>query len=180
MQEENEEFRISEDEFVQQLVIHQAALRAYARRMVPDWALVDEAMQEASVVMWQKRSELRSLDGFLPWARVVLRYKCLRQTQVLRQHRPVFGDDLLQLLAEQPVRAGSERLSDHMNFLQQCLRLFSVEQRELLLAPHSEQSSVVSLAEQRRKSVNALYKLLGRLRQRLSDCLRRRISMEIT
>ncbi|MFZ9092205.1 MAG: hypothetical protein ACO3FE_19185 [Planctomycetaceae bacterium] len=48
MQEENEEFRISEDEFVQQLVIHQAALRAYARRMVPDWALVDEAMQEAS------------------------------------------------------------------------------------------------------------------------------------
>ena len=66
MQKENEEFRISEDEFVQQLVTHQAVLRAYARRMVPDWALVDEAMQDASVVMWQKRFELRSLDGFLP------------------------------------------------------------------------------------------------------------------
>ncbi len=179
MQKENEEFRISEDEFVQQLVTHQAVLRAYARRLVPDWALVDEAMQDASVVMWQKRFELRSLDGFLPWARVVLRYKCLRQIQMLRQHRPVFGDELLQLLAEQPVRPGSERLSDHMSFLQQCLRLFSAEQRELLLAPHSDEFSVVSLAEQRRKSANALYKLLGRLRQRLSDCLRRRISMEI-
>ena len=59
-------------------------MRGYARSLVPDWDLVDEALQEASVTMWQKRGQLQSPDGFVPWARVILRFKCLQQLEKLR------------------------------------------------------------------------------------------------
>ena len=45
------------------LVYHEPVLRAYARAIVPDWELVDEAIQEASITMWQKREQLQERDG---------------------------------------------------------------------------------------------------------------------
>jgi RNA polymerase sigma-70 factor (ECF subfamily) len=89
MDDERPQFELTEPDFLELLVKHEPALRAYARGLVPDWDLVDEALQEASVTMWQKRGQLESADGFVPWARVVLRYKCLRQLEILRSRRPL-------------------------------------------------------------------------------------------
>ena len=84
MDNEQPQFELTESAFLTLLVKHEPSLRVYARSLVPDWDLVDEALQEASVTMWQKREQLESLDGFVPWARVILRFKCLRQVEKLR------------------------------------------------------------------------------------------------
>jgi len=100
MDDEKPRFELSEPDFLALLVKHEPALRAYARSLVPDWDLVDEALQEASVTMWQKRDQLESADGFMPWARVILRFKCLRQLEKLRSRRPLLSDEMLETLAE--------------------------------------------------------------------------------
>ena len=69
--------RTPETEFMRLFVQHEAVLRGYARSLLPDWNSVDDALQEASVTMWQKLGQLDSEQGFLPWAKVILRYKCL-------------------------------------------------------------------------------------------------------
>ena len=43
---------LSETEFLALLVKLEQGLRAFARVLVPDWDLVDESLQEASVTMW--------------------------------------------------------------------------------------------------------------------------------
>ena len=62
--ETQSEFELNEANFFRLYVKHEPTLRAYARSIVPDWNLVDEAMQEASVVMWQKRNQLNDEEGF--------------------------------------------------------------------------------------------------------------------
>jgi RNA polymerase sigma-70 factor, ECF subfamily len=178
MDDERPQFELTEPDFLELLVKHEPALRAYARGLVPDWDLVDEALQEASVTMWQKRRQLESADGFVPWARVVLRYKCLRQLEKLRSRRPLLSDEMLQALAERGESRSAEDATARERALHTCLDQFSAEHRELLLAPHCSTTTVVKLAERRKKSPNALYKLLARLREQLTECIRLRMTAE--
>jgi RNA polymerase sigma-70 factor (ECF subfamily) len=176
MNDESRKFELKEDDFVALLVKFEPALRGYARSLVPDWDLVDEALQEASVTMWQKRSQLEAADGFMPWARVILRFKCLRQVEKLRSQRPLLSDEMLTMLAERFENRSLEDATARSKALHLCLDQFSAEHRELLLAPHSATTSVVDLAERRRKTPNTLYKLLARLREQLTECIRLRIA----
>lgn len=172
------QFELQERDFLALLVKHEPALRAYARSLVPDWDLVDEALQEASVTMWEKRGQLKSKEGFAPWARVILRFKCLRQVEKLRSRRPLLSDKMLEILAERGESRSAEESTARAQALHACLNQFSEQHRELLLAPHSSTYTVVDLAERRNRSENSLYKLLGRLREQLIDCIRLRTAAE--
>jgi RNA polymerase sigma-70 factor (ECF subfamily) len=99
--------------------------------------MVDEALQEASVTMWQKRGQLAAADGFMPWARVILRFKCLRQVEKLRARRPLLSDEMLTTLAERFENRSLDDATARGKALNLCLGQFSAEHRELLLAPHS-------------------------------------------
>lgn len=180
MDEESPQFNLSEAEFLALLVKHEPVLRAYARVIVPDWDLVDESLQEASVTMWQKRGQLAGADGFLPWAKVILRFKCLRQVERLRQRRPLLSDAMLETLVDRGAGGSAIEATQRGVALNECLKQFSAEHRELLLAPHGSTDTVVSLARRRKKSPNALYKSLGRLRAQLMKCIRHRLAAEST
>jgi RNA polymerase sigma-70 factor, ECF subfamily len=69
-------------------------------------------------------------------------------------------------------------VSDHERALQTCLNQFSLEHRQLLLAPHRSTTSVVNLAASLGKSPNSLYKILARLREQLTECIQLRIAAE--
>lgn len=172
------EFILSEAEFLTLLVKHEPAFRGYARSILPDWNLVDEALQEASVTMWQKRDQLENAGGFAPWGKVILRFKCLSQIEKLRARRPLLSDELLEKLAERSNRRSDEDTSCRGRALYTCLNHFSPEHRDLLLAPHRSTDSVVEIAERQKRSPNSLYKLLGRLRERLAECIRLKIASE--
>ena len=178
MDDVSSQFELSEQDFLALLVKHEPAFRAYARSIVPDWDLVDEALQEASVVMWQKRGQLESTDGFLPWARVILRFKCLRQVEKLRSQRSLLSEEVLAVLADRGESRSADTIAARGRALHDCMQQFSAEHRELLLAPHSSTTSVVQLAEHRGKTPNALYKLLTKLRDQLADCIRLKLAVE--
>lgn len=167
-----------EANFMRLFVTHEPVLRAYARSMLPDWASVDDAIQEASVTMWQKLEQLDTEDGFLPWAKVILRYKCLQLVERLRREKPLLSDEVLRLLADEADRSTPDGLATLRGALELCLGEFSEPHQQLLLAPYVEAGRVKGLAEQTGKSANALYKLLGRLREKLSSCIELRVGAE--
>ncbi|MFM1801954.1 MAG: hypothetical protein RJA81_1306 [Planctomycetota bacterium] len=179
MNNDDSKFELSEAAFLKLLVKHEPSLRAYARSLVPDWNHVDEALQEASVTMWQKRGQLTSSDGFVPWAKVILRFKCLRQVEKLRSERLLLCDEIILNLADRGENRSEAETAARGLALHECLQQFSSEHRELLLAPHSSTTSVVELAVLRKKTPNALYKLLGRLREKLAGCIRLKLTTEV-
>ena len=144
--------------FLREFVKHEPALRAYARALLPDWNAVDEAIQEASVVMWRKIDQLQSENDFLPWAKTVLRFEALKQRRKFARDKHVFNDELIQVLA-------NEELDDETPFtsmqeaLGGCLDKMSPSNRELVMAPYHAEQAVTDIAEKSGRTVNSLYKL---------------------
>tara|TARA_R110002049_G_scaffold285698_1_gene466648 strand:+ start:8319 stop:8888 length:570 start_codon:yes stop_codon:yes gene_type:complete len=169
----------SESDFMRLIIAHEPALRAFARTLLPHWNLVDEVIQEASVTLWQKFDQLRSEDGFLPWAKVVVRYKCLSVIDSSRRDRHVFSDGVLELLADEAEAFDAEYQASTMTALRDCLAKFSLPHQELLLAPYLSDGGIKTLALQAGKSPNSLYKLLGRLREKLATCVESHLTHEV-
>lgn len=178
MNTQSSEFELSEEVFLRLLVKHESVLRAYARSIVPDWNLVDEAIQEASVVMWQKREQLREESGFAPWAKVILRFKCLRQIEKLRLERPILSDAMIATLTNRHDVSATGIDRDKTTAFKKCFRELSSDHQKLLLAPHTPNISLASIAAEKKRTANALYKAMGRLRKKLSSCIRKRLISE--
>ena len=78
MPDNQDKSTLNEADFMRLLLRHENALRAFARSLLPDWDAVDDVLQDASVIMWQKLSQLDDEEGFLPWGRVIVRFHCYR------------------------------------------------------------------------------------------------------
>ena len=169
-----------EGDFMRLIMTHEPALRAFARTLLPHWNLVDEVIQEASVTLWQKFDQLGSEDGFLPWAKVIVRYKCLSVIDSVRRDRHVFSDGVLEMLADEAERLDADHQVSTVAALRSCLDRFSQPHQELLLAPYVSHGGIKALATQAGKSPNALYKLVGRLRDKLTTCIQRNLAGEVS
>lgn len=160
------------------LMRHEPALRAYSRSILPSWNLVDEIIQESSLTIWEKFAQLENEDGFLPWAKVIVRFKCLSALGKLRRDQQIFSEGVLELLADEAEAFDVEEREQSMLALRSCLESFSKPHQELLLAPYSGNGQVTRLAGQANKSANSLYKLLGRLRVKLATCIESKLGQE--
>ena len=156
--------------FLREFVKHEPALRAYARALLPDWNAVDEAIQEASVVMWRKIDHLKSGNDFLPWAKTVLRFESLKQRRKFARDKHVFNDELIQVLAHEEL-ADETPFASMREALDGCLNKMSPSNRELVMAPYDADEAVTDIAEKSGRTVNSLYKLLGRIRLKLRQCI---------
>lgn len=165
----------TEGVFMRLLLTHEPALRAYARALLPKWEAVDEVIQEASITAWDKFDQLREPEGFLPWAKVIVRYKCLSAVASMRRDRHIFSDGVLEMLADEAEALDEGHHAEAQVALRSCLAEFSERHQELLLAPYAGGGKLKRIAELRGKSANALYKLLGRLREKLSICVHQRM-----
>ena len=167
---------LNEGDFMRLLMQHEPALRAFARSLLPNWQLVDEVIQEASVTAWEKLDQLRDEPGFLPWAKVIVRFKCLSAIARTGRDRHLFSEGVLELLADEAEAIDGEEQAAKLRALRGCMDQFSKPHQELLLAPYAGEGLVKAIAEQSGKSANALYKLLGRLREKLSDCVHQNLA----
>jgi len=162
------------------LMQHEPTLRAYSRSLLPSWDLVDEVIQEASQTLWEKFDQLRNEEGFLPWAKVVVRFKCLSAISKVKNDRLVLSEKVIELVADEADAIEEDGQTAKMRALRSCLVKFPQAQQELLLAPYVAGGQVKQLAEKSGRSANALYKLLGRLREKLSSCVRRTLTEDLS
>lgn len=168
-----------ESDFLRLFIKHEQALRGYARVMLPTWESVDEVMQESSVVMWRKLSQLNAADQFLPWAKMILRFEALRLRRDHARDRHVFGDAVIELLANEAAEVDDDFWEREREALRGCLAQMPVHHRELVLAPYAGEGRVTRLAEETGRTLNSLYKLLGRLREKLAQCVQNKIAASL-
>ncbi|EMB18916.1 sigma-70 family RNA polymerase sigma factor [Rhodopirellula europaea] len=172
---------ISEADFVRLFARHELALRNYARLILPDWNRVDDVLQDASITMWESRQRLRDESGFLPWGKVIVRHKCFNAIAKMRRDRLVLDKNVLELIArEEAVETESEDLIRIQLSLEECLGELTPERRELVLAPYRGAGEVKTLADESGKTPNSLYKIIGRLRGKLSQCVEAKLRLELS
>ena len=159
-------------------VTHEPELRAFLRTLLPSWESVDDVLQEASVVMWKKLDQLEDEEGFLPWAKVITRFEALHARRTVARDRLVLSEETMELLAEESIEAESGQGDLERKALNLCLQKLSQEHRKLVLLPYRSPGALKNLAEETNRSVNSLYKLLGRLREKLRLCVERELMAE--
>ena len=153
---------------------HETTLRLYARTMVPDWSGVDEVLQTAALVMWKKFDKLENEEGFLPWARVVVRFEAKALCRRLARDRHVFAPELLDILATEQEQLEDEELpsiEEAQSALESCLQKLNEPSRALVLAPYQGHGTVSKLADETGRTRNSLYKQIRRIRAKLEQCV---------
>ena len=163
---------MEKDRFLTLFLKHERELAGIARAALPDWNAVDDVLQEASLVMWRKIDQLQADDEFIPWARMVLRFKVLKYRRSCSRDRLLLDDELVALIASEAEDDATEVVQEQRQAIRSCLDKFPTEHRKLLLAPYTRDEAVKEMAEAAGKTANSLYKRLGRLRVKLHDCVR--------
>jgi RNA polymerase sigma-70 factor (ECF subfamily) len=105
-----------------------------------------------------------------------VRFEALRLRRDHARDRHVFGDDVIELLANEAAEVDEDVWEQEREALRGCLAQMAAHHRELVLAPYAGEGRVTRLAEETGRTINSLYKLLGRLREKLSQCVQSKVA----
>ena len=159
-----------EAQFLRQFAMHEAAIHAYIRRLVPRREDSLDVMQEAALVMWKKFDQLEEVEDFRRWAFGVAKFQVLSWRRDSARDRLVLSPEVLELMAGEADDEEESLAHQREAVLRHCLGKLDREQRAAVTAMYQSKSSAKELAPQFGRSVVAFYKWLHRIRQLLVDC----------
>lgn len=164
--------------FLPQFTVHECAIRAYVRRLVPARADADDIMQEVSIVLWEKFPEFEERRDFLAWAFGVARFRVLGWLRDRGRDRLVLDEEVVLQLADE-TEAMEPELSRQREALERCMERVPSEQRSLLMQAYEPDVAIQEVARLSGRTVPGFYQWLHRIRKGLLDCIRLNLSKEI-
>lgn len=165
----------SNDDFVGQLTRHQNQLMGFILASLGSYDNASDVLQETNVVLWQKSSELRDTEDFLPWALTIARYKVLSYVRDSSREKLVFGPEVTEALTEIAARR-LEALPERLAALRECLASLPESKLEVLRQRYVLDKSVSAIAEENHMPLGTVKNRLRRVRDLLSECVQRRTS----
>lgn len=149
----------------------------YVAVLVPRVADAQDVVQQTAVALWKKFDQYNPAQPFTPWA---CRFALLEARQFLRRDQRwgmLLDENLIDTLVERRTALDSE-MERRFSHLADCLRKLAPEQRQTVERYYYERRPVEELAAQAGRSVEAVYKILQRVRQALGECVTRALKLE--
>lgn len=168
-----------EETFVQLVVSHQAALRAFVLSLLPGSPDVDDVIQETNSEIWQKRGEFRIGTNFKSWMFSVAKFKVMSSWRdQSRRKEWAMPEETLVKLIDQVEGGALGRTETKMEALRTCLAQLRPVDRGLILRRYYDENSLGELASEVGRNAESLKVSLHRIRVSLKGCVTRRIRME--
>lgn len=158
------------EQFVRLFAKWQSGIQAYIWTLVPNRTDADDLMQDAVVALWQKWPEFDQDRDFFRWACGIAFVEVLRYRRKTASQRLWFNEDLMERLAVEFVDQ-SELNELRTAALQSCLDKLDERDRKIIEARYHNGSTVQALAEELRRPVSTMYKMIARIRDRLHMCI---------
>lgn len=156
----------------------QSELQAYVAAVSGDPSSAADIVQEANMVIWEKRESFhQEKEGdFRAWAFRIAYFKALaHRRDKSRQGWLVFSDEVVQQIASKAdTLVKGQNLK--MDALQLCLAKIKPEQRTLLSRIYGAGNTIPEYAAENNVSRSATYKTLQRLRSNLRKCINRALT----
>ena len=162
------------DEFVRLFSLYAKSIYSYIHVLVPTHADAEDLFQETSRTLWQKFAQYRPGpdEGFRAWALRIAQLEVLAYRRRTKRHQALFNDQLYQIIHEAGTAAAGS-VNARLELLADCYRKLSDEDRQLVAARYRSGDRVEAIAAQLGRSVDAVYRALRRIHQRLFLCIRR-------
>ena len=164
-------------EFISLIAAHSQSIQRYIYTLLPDRDQAQDVYQESVMTLWEKFSDYRGDEHFLPWAFRFAHYKVLAQRKKNRRQPVLLDEDVLNMLAEEQVEE-NERLEAQLRLLPGCLDKLTQNERRLLQVRYDGRATVAQIAEETGRLAETLYRVLHRVRKKLLHCIERRLAME--
>ena len=165
-----------DSEIVTLLTQNQSGLRLYVQSLMPGDPQADDVAQETNTLIWEKRNDFELGSNFKAWAFSIARMRVRKcRYRQAKDARLIFCGELEdKIAAEFP--AYIDALSEHQLALQECLKTLKPAHRELVHHRYFEKSSLESYSKEVGRSVGVLKVTLHRIRNRLQDCITKRLA----
>jgi RNA polymerase sigma-70 factor (ECF subfamily) len=165
--------------FLRLFLRNERRVYAYILTLLPNRADADDALQEASLAMWDKFDDRNPPNDFLAWARRIAYFKVLDVYKRARRGHVRFSQAMLERVAETAAeQADTLQLDDRREALSGCVEKLPPRDRELLARRFADGATTQSTSEQLGRSVDAVYKALAKIRQALFECVQRTLARE--
>jgi len=154
------------EDFIQQFTRNERQIRYYIASLVANKSDVDDIMQEASALLWEKFDQYDPTRPFLPWA-MRFAYNAVRTyRQKLGTRRKYFTDELIEELVATHEKE-MDRLEMERKLLPAAMNVLSEKEQLLIQHRYSNGGTIQDLAKKLGEKPDALYKRLQRIREKL-------------
>lgn len=151
-------------------------LRAYCLAVCRDWVHAEDIVQETALILWQRYGDYDATRPFGAWARGVATRRLLKHRERQARQGPVLSSAAVSALADAAAAATEPAADQRLEALQSCLKALDERQRRLVDLRFGQDLPLQGVAAAVGAGVEAVGKALQRLRDRLGDCVQRRLA----
>ncbi|NMC21789.1 MAG: sigma-70 family RNA polymerase sigma factor [Thermogutta sp.] len=166
--------RTETEEFVAQFSRCHERLFGYIYSLVPHEQDARDIFQRVSLLLWRKYSSFDAEADFFAWACGVAYYEVRNFFRVSARSRLKFNDELLNTLAVEKARRGSE--DRRLEALQECLKELPSAERKLLMEVYGDGRPIHEVANECGKAVQTVYNRLNLIRRKLYARMQRALT----
>jgi RNA polymerase sigma-70 factor, ECF subfamily len=168
--------RDREARFAKLLREHYRRLFAYSYSIVRSYPDVEDVLQQASLVLWEKFDDYQSGTDFFAWACTVARFESLHFLRQQRRYRAHFSEAFQLRLADAIADIPTTTVNARVTALEDCVNSLPEAQRELLRRCLAETKAVAVVAQEMGRTPHSIYSSLRNIRNKLLDCVDRSVS----
>lgn len=142
----------------------------YVAVLVPHMADAEDIVQQTALALWQKFDAYDPAQPFTPWACRFALNKARQWIERRQRWQALLAEGLAEELARrrEELRPEMERRLVH---LEGCLGKLPEEQRALVEGYYYRRTGIDALAGESKRTIEATYKMLQRVRQALQHCV---------
>ena len=142
----------------------------YVAAMVPNVADAEDIVQQTALALWEKFDAYDPAQPFTPWACRFALNKARQWIERRQRWQALLAEGLAEELARRrdELRPELERRLVH---LEGCLGKLPEEQRVLVEGYYYRRQGIETLAGESKRTVEATYKMLQRVRHALQGCV---------
>ena len=164
------------EDYLRLLAQHDRWLATYVYSLVARPADAEDILQEVKVTMWKHFASFEPGSNFRAWARKIATNQILNYRRS-EQRRPnsTLDDHFVEVVAAEIDRR-AETLDQKSDALRLCLRKLPEAHRKIVVWRYYEDCGVEEIAARSERTVEAVYRLLSRIRMVLNECVSRQIA----
>ncbi len=144
--------------------------------LVPNKADANDIFQETSMVMWDKFNEFEEGTSFANWGRKIAYNKIMNFRVKNKNSRVCFNAELMDAICNK-TGAVLDEIDPRLTALRECIRKLSDADRQLIKMHFEDGITIKKIALTIDRSAHGLYKVMARIYNQLSQCVRREIKI---
>lgn len=163
------------EEFARLLGGVQQVLRVYLTALVYAREAVDDILQETNVVLWREFESFPAGGNFSAWACGVAYNQVRAWRKSQQRDRLRFTEEFLDAVARE-FEGRTGEIDQRLDALADCLQRLPEHHRQLIQLRYCDQQTIDEISQRARRSVEAVYRMLSRIRGGLRDCVQRKMA----